>query len=161
MCNYQVLIETLFFRCEVEYVEVRDGGTEFSPLIGRYCKEAPHTQFSTGNMMFVKFFTNTEDPRNGFKAKISLAYCGGTLRGLEGEIRNPSRQSREDKRNCTWHISGPTDHYLNIQFVELQLQAVATYSNKHKITILEKNPLYNNGKYSALHKKQQLIIVTY
>ncbi|XP_018577861.1 cubilin-like [Anoplophora glabripennis] len=148
-------------QCEVEYVEVRDGGTELSPLIGRYCKEVPHTQFSTGNMMFVKFFTNTEDPRNGFKAKISLAYCGGTLRGLEGEIRNPSQQHGEEKRNCTWHISGPTDHYLNIQFVELKMHGTFAFPNKNKITIFEKNSLFNNvtklGEYTGTTVPQLLL----
>lgn len=97
--------------------------------------------------MFVKFFTNIEDPRNGFKAKISLAYCGGTLRGLKGEIMNPSLQTKEGKRNCTWHISGPTDHFLNIQFVELKMRSTPAFTNKNKITIFEKNSLFNNGNY--------------
>ncbi|KAJ8923869.1 hypothetical protein NQ315_010451 [Exocentrus adspersus] len=136
--------------CDVEYVEVRDGGTQLSPIIGRYCDNAPRAQFSTDSIMFVKFFTNTDDPRNGFKAKILLAYCGGTIRGLEGEIKNPSPQSKDQKRNCTWHITGPIDHYLNIYFIELNLQTgpwlytESSILEKNKITIMEKDELSNN-----------------
>lgn len=58
--------------CSVEYVEIRDGGTKLSPLIGRFCKNMPSTQKTTDNIAFIKFFTDTTEPRNGFKLKISL-----------------------------------------------------------------------------------------
>jgi hypothetical protein len=66
-------------RCSKEYVEVRDGGTEHSKVIGKYC-DLPSSQFTTDNMMFVKFYTELNDPSNGFKARITLGkiqykYC--------------------------------------------------------------------------------------
>lgn len=58
--------------CNKEYVEIREGATKNSELIGKYCREKPSTVKSTDNIMFVHFFTNVEDPRNGFKATVSL-----------------------------------------------------------------------------------------
>lgn len=58
--------------CSEEYVELRDGGTKMSPLIGRFCKDMPSTQKTTDNIAFIKFFTDTPDPKTGFKLKISL-----------------------------------------------------------------------------------------
>lgn len=58
--------------CSTEYVELRDGGTQMSPLIGKFCKDMPSTQKTTDNVAFIKFFTDVPDPRNGFKMKISL-----------------------------------------------------------------------------------------
>lgn len=63
---------TNFFRCISEAVEIRNGATEYSPLIGRFCKTQPSSQFSTDNMMYIKFLTDVDDPRNGFKATVSL-----------------------------------------------------------------------------------------
>lgn len=127
----------------MEYVELRDGGTVFSPLIGRYCQKSPSTQFSTDSIIFVKFFTNIKVPRNGFKAKISLAYCGGTIKGYKGEIQNPSRLTKDPKVNCTWHIIGPLGHYLAIKFIELDIST-------NKIIISDVIRLFNNGKYKNI-----------
>lgn len=112
------------FSCNKEYVEIRDGGTEYSPLIGRYCKSAPTTQYSTDNMVFIKFFTDTDEPKNGFKANISLGYCGGTVRGLSGAIvfKNPEGNVKE--HNCVWHIVGPVDHYLLMNFTRMQVSCL-------------------------------------
>ncbi|KAG8233893.1 hypothetical protein J437_LFUL005220, partial [Ladona fulva] len=59
---------TVTSRCTDAYVEIRNGGTENSPLIGRYCNEMPGTQISRENIIYVKFFTDVADPRNGFIA---------------------------------------------------------------------------------------------
>lgn len=135
----------IHFRCKKEYVEIRDGGTELSPLIGRYCTSAPSTQYSTDNMIFIKFFTDTDEPKNGFKAKISLGICGGTLRGNTGRIVFPTPSGshiKERKLNCTWHIVGPNDHYLEIKITKLDMNcfssAVTVYDE-----IMNFNSSYN------------------
>lgn len=61
------------FSCEKEYVEVRDGGTDSAKLFGRYCKDvAPSSMISTQNMMYVRFYTDVPEPKNGFKAVFSI-----------------------------------------------------------------------------------------
>lgn len=130
-----------------EYVEIRDGGTEFSPLIGRYCRSAPSTQYSTDNMVFIKFFTDTDEPKNGFKAKISLGTCGGTVRGVTGEIIFPTpldSHIKERKLNCTWHIVGPIDHYLEMNLTKLDINCFSS-----SLTVYEEIMNFNssyNGK---------------
>ncbi|VEN57932.1 unnamed protein product, partial [Callosobruchus maculatus] len=106
--------------CTIEYVEIRDGGTENSALLGRYCDDPPNSIVSTGNMMFVKYFTDTDDPKNGFKAKVSVAACGGTLRGTAGELTYKN-QNNQKGGNCTWHLRGPMDHYWEINFTHLNI----------------------------------------
>ena len=54
-------------------MEVRDGGTLNSILIGRYCGyTAPSTIFSTGNVMYVRFRTDASVPRVGIKGQFKL-----------------------------------------------------------------------------------------
>jgi len=63
----------MLFRCSQEGVEIRDGGTRLSPLISsKFCSEMPGTQKSTGNIIYVRYYTNINEPRNGFKAKASV-----------------------------------------------------------------------------------------
>lgn len=66
------------FSCEREYVEIRDGGTDSSKLLGRFCKDvAPSSMVTTGNMMYIHFYSELQEPRNGFKAMLSV---GGSSR---------------------------------------------------------------------------------
>ena len=66
-------------------MEVRDGGTLNSVLIGRYCGyTAPSTIFSTGNVMYVRFRTDASVPRVGIKGQYKL----GTLKILYGVNMN-------------------------------------------------------------------------
>lgn len=48
-----------------------------STLLGRFCKDTPPSSLSTkGNLMYVRYYTNLPEPRNGFKALITT---GGKL----------------------------------------------------------------------------------
>ncbi|XP_071478891.1 bone morphogenetic protein 1 homolog [Diadema antillarum] len=55
--------------CIYDYVEVRDGHEESSPLIGRYCGYfLPDDVKSTGNRMMVKFVSDGSVNKGGFSA---------------------------------------------------------------------------------------------
>lgn len=60
------------FSCVKEYLELRDGSTENSPFIGRYCSKTPNFVTTEGNALYVKYFTDTDDPKDGFRATISI-----------------------------------------------------------------------------------------
>ena len=67
-------------------MELRDGATVNSELINKFCKEKPGSQYTRGNMLYVRFFTDVTDPKNGFKANVSIGkihpcFCGSDDRG--------------------------------------------------------------------------------
>lgn len=43
-----------------------------SNLIGRHCRTMPGTQKSTGNIMYVRYYTDVPEPRQGFKAEVKI-----------------------------------------------------------------------------------------
>lgn len=53
-------------------MEVRNGGTQYADLLGTFCADMPGSIFSTDNTLYIKYRTDTDDPKNGFKAKISI-----------------------------------------------------------------------------------------
>ena len=53
-------------------MEVRDGGTENSILLGKFCRDTPSTLTTTGNMLYVHFYTDVPDPKNGFTAAVTV-----------------------------------------------------------------------------------------
>ena len=93
--------------------------------MGKYCRERPHTQESTDNVMYVRFFTDSRYPNNGFKAKVKIGVCGGTrFLGKTGnvELKSPDYPGHyRSNVDCVWSIEGPPGHYLSFSFVSLDL----------------------------------------
>jgi cubilin len=110
--------------CEDEYVELKDGSTTNARLIGTFCERAPPTQYTKGNVLRVKFFTQVSDPRNGFKAKISLAKCGGIRRSSSGFIASPKYPglgAYPSNSNCDYKIIANFNSVFNISFIDMDL----------------------------------------
>lgn len=58
--------------CDQAFVEVRDGGTILSPLLGKFCgSNLPDTQHSSGDVLYVRYYNNLTQHHSGFKAKVS------------------------------------------------------------------------------------------
>lgn len=110
--------------CTKEYVEVRDGGTTMAPVIGKFCNSKPNTQRSTSNVLQLKFFTDVTDPKNGFKAKISIAKCGGIYTSIQGVIRSPNYPGEgayPPDSVCEYKILSRVGSFLNITFTDIDL----------------------------------------
>uniref|UniRef100_A0A1B0D3H0 Uncharacterized protein n=1 Tax=Phlebotomus papatasi TaxID=29031 RepID=A0A1B0D3H0_PHLPP len=110
--------------CDKEYVEIRDGGTRNSETIGKYCDLMPPTLESQTNILRIKYFTDVSDPKNGFKAKISIATCNGTLRQNQGVLNSPKYPGKgayPANSICSYRIIGSSQTYLNITFVDVDL----------------------------------------
>ncbi|XP_023335557.1 cubilin [Eurytemora carolleeae] len=55
--------------CEFDYLEIRDGGSRNSPLIGRYCGTTPPpTIKSTSNQLYIQFRSDYSVSHSGFRA---------------------------------------------------------------------------------------------
>ncbi|XP_063063043.1 cubilin [Engraulis encrasicolus] len=110
--------------CRYDYLEVRDGSSSDSDLMARLCGSMrPSTQHSTGPVMYLRFRTDTSQTHVGFKAKYSIATCGGTYTGQSGTIRSPGFPTANypDSSSCEWYLEGPTGHYLTLTYNTLNL----------------------------------------
>lgn len=115
---------TVTSTCDDEFVELKDGSTNNARLIGLFCEKAPPTQYSKGNVLRIKYFTQVTNPRNGFKAKISLAKCGGTRRSGSGFIASPKYPglgAYPSNSNCDYKIIANFNSVFNITFMDLDL----------------------------------------
>ncbi|KAJ8376962.1 hypothetical protein SKAU_G00075420 [Synaphobranchus kaupii] len=111
--------------CPYDYLELHDGSSYDNDVIARLCgNQRPSTQRSTGPVMMVRFRTDTSVTHKGFKAKFSIAACGGTYTGQSGTIQSPGYPGANypDGSNCEWYLEGPTGHYLTLTYSVLNLQ---------------------------------------
>lgn len=132
--DFMFLDLTRTIDCKSEYVEVRDGGTSASTLVDRYCQELPSSIFMSDNVAYVKFYTDVEDPRSGFQAKLTMANCGGTIRTVKGVLHYPPKLGASSAGNCTWHIVGPIDYTMALHFNKIRMNCELGY-----VTISEFN----------------------
>ncbi|XP_043916230.1 cubilin-like [Protopterus annectens] len=112
--------------CNYDYLELRDGADSNAPLISKLCGNTrPGTQKSTGTLMYMRFRTDTSVTHIGFKAKFSIATCGGTFTGQSGIVHSPGYPSSNypDNSLCEWYLHGPTGHYLTIVYETINLQS--------------------------------------
>lgn len=66
--------------CAYDHLEVFDGETEKSPILGRLCgNKIPEPLVATGNKMFVRFVSDASVQRRGFQATHST---GQQMRAL-------------------------------------------------------------------------------
>lgn len=59
--------------CSLEYVELREGGTERSLMIDKFCgSKIPNPVTTKSNRLRIKFFTDVNEPKNGFQAEVKI-----------------------------------------------------------------------------------------
>ncbi|XP_075972136.1 cubilin [Anticarsia gemmatalis] len=132
--------------CVGEVVEIRDGSSNLAPRIGqRFCGEKPGTIKSTGNTIYIKYSTQLAEPRNGFKANVSIDICGGTIIASSGELKSPGYPQMQvfpAGTTCEWRIIGPPRHVFSIKAQDISLpQSQADCGIK--VTIEETIPVNN------------------
>ncbi|KAF5295928.1 hypothetical protein FQR65_LT10359 [Abscondita terminalis] len=131
---------TISADCTKAAVQIRDGASKFSPLIGQFCEELPNSTFSSDNMINIRFFTNLKDPGNGFKARVAIASCGGIVRSTMGEVRSPNfnvKTMYPQNSDCTWHLIGSQDHSLVMKFYYFDLPGSGDCLSIDHVTIEE------------------------
>lgn len=131
-------------QCSSESIEIRDGTSRLSPLKGILCKERPRpaTHKSSSNAMFIKYTTQISEPRDGFKANVSIDTCGGTIVAKSGELSSPEYPHMVVLHPgvvCQWEIISLPRHVLHIQFTDIDLSDTKI-SCQTKITVEETMP---------------------
>ncbi|XP_033761795.1 cubilin-like [Pecten maximus] len=106
--------------CAFDYVEVRDGGSETSPLLGHFCgAEIPDPISTTQNLMWVKFVTDSSIQNLGFAASYISARvpCGSFLTDPSGTFQSPGHPNiYPHGANCTWQISVSAGLVIRLTF---------------------------------------------
>ncbi|XP_005387022.1 PREDICTED: cubilin [Chinchilla lanigera] len=110
--------------CISSYLELRDGDGSGSPVLSRSCgMSLPRSQLSSRELMYLRFRSDNST-RVGFKAKYSIARCGGTVTGQNGVIESTGYPTLPYPNNlfCQWRFEGLAGHYLTIHFEAFNLQ---------------------------------------
>uniref|UniRef100_A0A8D2D8Y5 Membrane frizzled-related protein n=1 Tax=Sciurus vulgaris TaxID=55149 RepID=A0A8D2D8Y5_SCIVU len=69
-------------------------------------------------------FANCADGSDETNCSAKLLGCGGNLTGLQGTFSTPSHlQQHPHQQLCTWHISVPAGHGVELQFWNFSLEA--------------------------------------
>ncbi|CAB1449409.1 unnamed protein product, partial [Pleuronectes platessa] len=128
--------------CRFDFVEVRDGSTSSSPLLGTFCGvEIPPRLQSSQKSMYIKFKTDSSVSNHGFEAAYSsgLQGCGDTLTSPSGTITSPGHPTNYPHgANCTWYISVSPGNLVRLSFESFNLE----YHSNCNFDYLE---VYDNG----------------
>ena len=104
--------------------KARDGPTQSSPLIGKYCGNAIFpTIHSSGSSLWFKYVTAAEG--RTFGRNYDLFYtstdqgmgCGGTLYNTRGVVTSPNfPQAYAQLSNCQWTLKVPPGQKIELRF---------------------------------------------
>ncbi|KAM4689065.1 cubilin [Discoglossus pictus] len=106
--------------CSTNYVEIRDGPSSDSTLIGKYCgPDIPPPAQSTQRNLYIKFVTDSSATNRGFSASYSSVVegCGGTLTAPQGAITSPGYPvAYPHGVSCTWYVRVQPDNIIRLNF---------------------------------------------
>uniref|UniRef100_A0A8C6W9S3 Cubilin n=1 Tax=Nannospalax galili TaxID=1026970 RepID=A0A8C6W9S3_NANGA len=112
--------------CASSYLQLRDGADSNAPVLSTFCGPSlPRSQMSSREVMYLRFQSGNGSSHVGFKAKYSIATCGGTVTGESGVIESAGYPTLPYTNNvlCQWHLQGLPGHYLTIRFEDFNLQS--------------------------------------
>lgn len=106
----------------LEYLDVRDGGTEVAPIIRRYCgNDQPSSAMSTGNALYMKYLSSSDARGAGFKARVKIAHCGGTISAMYATIKSPGfPQNYENSIECEWFLKMRLGYHISLTIHEFE-----------------------------------------
>eukprot|EP00794_Sanderia_malayensis_P003627 gene3627-4141_t len=98
-------------RCGYDFVEVRNGDSSTSPLLGRFCGSSlPDVQTSTRGAFWVRFKSDSSSNYRGFSAswKAGISNSPRARRSINGNIDKPGCGQAFSGTNGTLALSPPT-----------------------------------------------------
>ncbi|KAH0616082.1 hypothetical protein JD844_026913, partial [Phrynosoma platyrhinos] len=116
--------------CAYDHLEVFDGETEKSPILGRLCgNKIPEPLVATGNKMFLRFVSDASVQRKGFQATHSTE-CGGRLKA-ESKTRDLYSHAQFGDNNypvqadCEWLIVSDRGYRIELTFQTFEVEEEA------------------------------------
>ncbi|KAG5835270.1 hypothetical protein ANANG_G00271770 [Anguilla anguilla] len=116
--------------CAYDHIEVYDGRDGKAPSLGRFCgTKKPTPLISSGNKMFLRFFSDNSLQMNGFEASFS-AECGG---GLKAEVKAKDLYSHAQfgdnnypgASDCQWVITAEKGYGVELIFQTFEIEEEA------------------------------------
>lgn len=121
--------------CRTDYVELRDGRQETSPVLRKFCTTTrPQPVGSSGNVMWIRLKTSNNIYMLGFTASwqavsmptlppVKRGACGGKLSGESGEITTPNHPLEYPRKmDCIWNIKVAVHKVLKLRFLKFDLE---------------------------------------
>ncbi|MGH0157508.1 UNVERIFIED_CONTAM: hypothetical protein FKN15_062442 [Acipenser sinensis] len=114
--------------CKYDYVEVRDGGDENAPLVGKHCgKIAPSPVLSTTPLLFIKFVSDYETHGAGFSIRYEVfktgPECSRNFTTTSGVIKSPGFPEKyPNNLDCTYMIFAPKMAEIIVEFESFELE---------------------------------------
>ncbi|KAK9396207.1 cubilin [Crotalus adamanteus] len=113
--------------CLQDYLEIRDGGYETSPLLGKYCGSLlPPVTISHSNNLWIKFVSDIYLTSTGFSAYWdgTSTGCGGILTTSSGIFMSPNYPMPYYKNaECYWLLKSSHGSVFELYFDQFHLEA--------------------------------------
>ncbi|CAH0396981.1 unnamed protein product [Chilo suppressalis] len=114
-------------KCDLgDYLEIRNGDSRNSPLIGKYCGTFQSKRVtSISNNLYLRFHSDYYLTGNGFKIEWdgTITGCGGTVTSPHGTISSPNYPNDYyENAECFYRIVTSEGSRIRIRFVDLDLE---------------------------------------
>ncbi|XP_075232242.1 cubilin [Lycorma delicatula] len=114
-------------QCKFDFLEIRNGGTEASPLIGKFCdSKIPKNITSFSNQLLLKFTSDVTGDDKGFKITWdgTITGCGGVLDTPSGSITSPNYPQPYFRNTvCYYRISVSHGSKIQLFFADIDLES--------------------------------------
>ncbi|XP_022059555.2 bone morphogenetic protein 1-like isoform X1 [Acanthochromis polyacanthus] len=116
--------------CAYDHLEIYDGKDLRAPTLGRFCgTKKPSPVISSGNKMFLRFFSDNSVQKRGFEASYR-AECGGSLKA---EVKTKDLYSHAQfgdnnypgGSDCTWVVTAEKGYGVEIIFQVFEIEEEA------------------------------------
>ncbi|XP_024864668.1 neuropilin-1a-like isoform X1 [Kryptolebias marmoratus] len=114
--------------CKYDYVEVYNGGDEFSPMLGKFCgKIAPSPIVSSGGQLLIKFVSDYETHGAGFSVRYEVfktgPECSRNFTAPRGTIETPGFPEKyPNNLDCTFMIFAPKMSEIVVEFESFSME---------------------------------------
>ncbi|XP_061835052.1 neuropilin-1a-like isoform X1 [Nerophis lumbriciformis] len=118
--------------CKYDYVEVYNGGDEFSPMLGKFCgKIAPSPIISSGGQLLIKFVSDYETHGAGFSVRYEVfktgPECSRNFTAPTGAIKTPGFPDKyPNNLDCTFMIFAPKMSEIMVEFDSFDMEPDTT-----------------------------------
>ena len=158
-----LLTKSLDINCSgSDSIEIRDGKSEESPIIGKYCgskENVPQSIQTTQEHLWMRFISGYEGSGFGFNMTYKRANrsqwsfnsgsCGATFDTPNGLITSPSYpRSYPAIKDCTYTVSLSPGSYANITIISLDIACHETDGTEW-VEIMDGNGKSNDSKVMA------------